>query len=299
MATRRAVLKTVAAASVATAILGVKNAMAANTDLTWKHFPAGEGGFFRAPVLISGARDAVLIDGGFTLPDGKAVADAIKASGKKLTTIYISQSDPDYYFSLAPIIAAFPEAKVIAASATIAAIKGNVEKKLATWGPQLKENGPQALADIVMPAAFDGRTLTLEDQTIDIADADVPANRRYVWVPSLNAIFGGVLVFSGVHVWTADTQGAEGRAAWVKNLDAMAARDPAVVVPGHLAPGAAVDASAIHYTRDYLVALEEELAKATDSAALVAAMIKRYPNAGMGVALQIGAKVAKGEMEWG
>jgi len=299
MATRRAVLKTVAAASVATAILGVKNAMAANTDLTWKHFPAGEGGFFRAPVLISGARDAVLIDGGFTLPDGKAVAEAIKASGKKLTTIYISQSDPDYYFSLAPIIAAFPEAKVIAASATIAAIKGNVEKKLATWGPQLKENGPQALADIVMPAAFDGRTLTLEDQTIDIADADVPANRRYVWVPSLNAIFGGVLVFSGVHVWTADTQGAEARAAWAKTLDAMLARKPAVVVPGHMAPGAATDATAIRYTRDYLAAFEEELAKAADSAALIAAMTKRYPSAGMGVALQIGAKVAKGEMKWG
>ena len=299
MATRRAVLKTVAAASVATAILGVKNAMAANTDLTWKHFPAGEGGFFRAPVLISGARDAVLIDGGFTLPDGKAVAEAIKASGKKLTTIYISQSDPDYYFSLAPIIAAFPEAKVIAASATIAAIKGNVEKKLATWGPQLKENGPQALADIVMPAAFDGRTLTLEDQTIDIADADVPANRRYVWVPSLNAIFGGVLVFSGVHVWTADTQGGAARAAWIQNLDAMAARKPAVVVPGHMAPTAATDASAIQYTRDYLVAFEEELAKAGDSATLIAAMTKRYPNAGMAIALQIGAKVAKGEMKWG
>src|SRR5438445_12393525 len=89
MTTRRDVIKTVAAASVATAILGVKNAMAANANLTWKHFPAGEHGFFRAPVLISGARDAVLIDGGFTLPDGKALAEAIKASGKKLTTIYI------------------------------------------------------------------------------------------------------------------------------------------------------------------------------------------------------------------
>ena len=273
--------------------------MAANTQLTWKHFPAGEHGFFRAPVLISGAREAVLIDGGFTLPDGKALAEAIKASGKKLTTIYISQSDPDYYFSLAPIKAAFPEVKVIAASATIAAIKGNVEKKLATWGPQLKENGPQTLADIVMPEAFDGRTLTLEGQTIEIVEADGLANRRYVWVPSLNAIFGGVLVFSGVHVWTADTQGAEARAAWVKNLDAMAARKPAVVVPGHMAPSAATDASAIRYTRDYLVAFEEELAKATDSAALIAAMTKRYPNAGMGVALQIGAKVAKGEMKWG
>src|SRR5881398_1585484 len=117
MTTRRDVIKTAAAAGIAMALPGVKSTMA-TTNLTWKHFPAGENGFFRAPVLISGARDAVLIDGGFTLPDGKALAEAIKASGKKLTTIYISQSDPDYYFSLAPIKAAFPEAKVIAASAT-------------------------------------------------------------------------------------------------------------------------------------------------------------------------------------
>ena len=299
MTTRRQAIKTITAAAFATPNLGVKSAMAANTPLTWKHFPAGEHGFFRAPVLISGEREAVLIDGGFTLPDGKALAEAIKATGKKLTTIYISQSDPDYYFSLAPIKAAFPDARVIAAPATIAAIKGNVEKKLATWGPQLKENGPQALSDIVMPEAFEGRTLTLEGQTIEIADADGLANRRYIWVPSLNAIFGGVLLFSGVHVWTADTQGAGARAAWVKTLDAMAARKPAVVVPGHMATTAAVDAMAIRYTRDYLVAFEEELSKAADSAALIAAMTRRYPDAGMGVALQIGAKVAKGEMKWG
>ena len=40
-------------------------------------------------------------------------------------------------------------------------------------------------------------------------------------------------------------------------------------------------------------------AKAADSASLIAAMTQRYPTAGMGVALQIGAKVAKGEMKWG
>ena len=47
------------------------------------------------------------------------------------------------------------------------------------------------------------------------------------------------------------------------------------------------------------LAFEEELAKATNSAELIAAMTKRYPDAGMGVALQIGAKVATGEMKWG
>ncbi|MFZ3118372.1 MAG: MBL fold metallo-hydrolase [Variovorax sp.] len=299
MTTRRDLIQAVAAAGFATAILGVNHAMAASPPLTLQHLPAGEHGFFRAPVLISGAREAVLIDGGFTLPDGKALAAAIKASGKTLTTLYISQSDPDYYFSLGPIKAAFPAARVIAASATIAAIQSSVEKKLATWGPQLQENGPQTLSDIVMPEAFDGASIALEGQSIEIVDADGLANRRYLTLKSLDAVFGGVLVFAGVHVWTADTPGAEGRRAWIRTLDAMAARKPAVVIPGHMAPGAATDASAILYTRDYLAAFEEELAKAADSAALIAAMTRRYPTAGMGVALQIGAKVAKGEMKWG
>jgi glyoxylase-like metal-dependent hydrolase (beta-lactamase superfamily II) len=85
------------------------------------------------PVLITGASEALLIDGGFTLADGRAVVEAIKASGKRLTTIYVSQSDPDYYFSLGPIKAAFPEARVIAASATVAAT--------AAWKKSLPSGG--------------------------------------------------------------------------------------------------------------------------------------------------------------
>jgi hypothetical protein len=188
---------------------------------------------------------------------------------------------------------------VIAAPETIAAIKASVDKKLATWGPQLKENGPQTLAEVVIPEAFERRTLNLEGHNIEIIDDEGLANRRYLWVPSINAIFGGVLVFSGVHVWTADTNGAEARAAWIRTLDAMAARKPVAVIPGHLAPGAAIDFSAITYTKNYLLAFEEELAKATNSADLIAAMTKRYKDAGMGIALQIGAKVALGEMKWG
>ena len=183
--------------------------------LAWKHFPAGQNGFFRAPVLVSGPSEAVLIDGGFTLPDGKAVADAIKATGKKLTTIYITQSDPDYYFSLRAIKAVFPEARVIAAPATVAAINASVEKKLAVWGPQLKENGPQTLSDVVLPEVFDGPSLTVDGETVEIIAAEGLVNRRYLWVPSLKAVFGGVMIFSGVYVWTADTPTADIR--WISS----------------------------------------------------------------------------------
>jgi glyoxylase-like metal-dependent hydrolase (beta-lactamase superfamily II) len=301
MMTRRDFVQTASAAGAATALAaaGASATALAATPLQWQHFPAGERGFFRAPVLLSGAREAILIDAGFSLPDGRAVAEAIKASGKTLTTIYISQSDPDYYFSLGPIKAAFPAARVIAASATIAAIKGNVEKKIATWAPQLKENGPQQLSDIVFPDAFDGASLNLEGHTIEIVAAVGLENRRYLWVPSLNAVFGGVLVFSNLHVWTADTPTPQARAAWIKTLDEIAARKPAVVVPGHMAVKGALDVSAIAYTRGYLLAFEEELARAADSAALIAALTRRYPDASLAPALQIGAKVAKGEMKWG
>lgn len=299
MMTRRDFVQAATAAGAATTLASTGASALAATPLQWQHFPAGERGFFRAPVLLSGAKEAILIDAGFSLPDGRAVAEAIKASGKTLTTIYISQSDPDYYFSLGPIKAAFPAARVIAASATIAAIKGNVEKKIATWAPQLKENGPQQLSDIVFPDAFDGASLSLEGHTIEIVAAVGLENRRYLWVPSLNAVFGGVLVFSDLHVWTADTPTPQARAAWIKTLDEIAARKPAVVVPGHMAVKGALDASALAYTRGYLLAFEEELAKAADSAALIAALTKRYPDAGLAAALQIGAKVAKGEMKWG
>lgn len=275
------------------------NQSSTSGTLSWKHFPAGEQGFYRAPVLVTGPTEAVLIDGGFTLSDGRAVAEAIRSTGKRLTTIYISQSDPDYYFSLGPIKSAFPQARVIAAAATVDAINATVSKKLAVWGPQLKDNGPQSLTDVVIPTVSDEKTLTVDGQVIEIVDAQGLVNRRYLWVPSLAAVFGGVLVFSGVHVWTADTNSADQRAAWLANLDLIQRRKPAIVVPGHMTPEIATDLSGIEHTRHWLTAFEVELAKAKDSASLNAAMKSRFPGLGMIVALDIGAKVATGEMKWG
>ncbi|HSS13744.1 MAG TPA: MBL fold metallo-hydrolase, partial [Rhizomicrobium sp.] len=240
--------------------------------MTWKHLPAGEKGFYRAPVLVMGSSEVVLIDGGFTYSDGRSTADAIKATGRKLTAIYVSHSDPDYYFSLKPIKEAFPDARVIAPSQAVAGIKGNVEKKLAVWGPQLKQDGPQTIADVVVPEAFDGEALTVDGEVIQIVDAEGLANRRYLFAPSLNAIFGGVMVFADVHVWIADTPAKEQRMAWLANLEKIVARKPAIIVPGHMMPASSTDLSCVEYTRTYLTAFEEELVMAKDSTALKAAM---------------------------
>ncbi|WP_181707348.1 MBL fold metallo-hydrolase [Chthonobacter rhizosphaerae] len=299
MFTRREIMKTTLATGAVAFMAPAGLGNAAAPTLRWQHLPAGENGFYRAPVLLTGPTEALLIDGGFTYPDGRAVVEAIKATGRTLGTIYVSQSDPDYYFSLKPVREAFPNARVIAASATIEAIRGNLEKKLETWGPQLGENGPQTVADIVMPEAFDGDSLTVDGETVEIVTVADMENRRYLWVPSLKAVFGGVMIFSGVHVWVADTATPEVRAVWRANLDAIAARNPAVVVAGHMTPDAPTDLSGVRHTKAYLEAFEEELARAADSAALKQAMLARYPNLGMGIALDIGSKVATGEMKWG
>ncbi len=282
-----------------TAALAATAMPAAAAGLTLRALPAGPAGFFRAPVLISGATEAVLVDGGFTLSDGRATVEAVRATGKRLTTIYITQSDPDYYFGLRPLRDAFPEARIIAAPETIAAIHGNVEKKLATWGPQLRDNGPASLAEVVIPAPFTGNALTVDGAAIEIVVAEGMENRRYLYVPELRAVVGGVLIFAGVHVWTADTQTPALRAAWRANLERIAARRPAVVVPGHMTPQSPTDLSAVTHTLAYLTAFEEELGRAANGAALNAAMKARFPGLGMEVAIDIGARVAKGEMEWG
>jgi hypothetical protein len=119
-----------------------------------------------------------------------------------------------------------------------------------------------------------------------------------VWIPSLKTIGGGVNVFAGLHVWTADTQSIGERAEWVRKLDGMLALQPQTVIPGHSRAGEKPDKASIEYTKAYLTRFESELAKAPNAAALIDAMKAAYPQAGLGIALDIGAKVNKGEMKW-
>ncbi len=295
---RRTILKLTGTASLA-AIISPNISFAESQGLKWVHFPAGENGFNRAPVFVYGENEGVLIDGGFTLKDGLAVANEIKAMGVRLSTIYVSQSDPDFYFSLRPIVEAFPNVRIIAAKETVDAINANVAKKVETWSSQLGENGPQSVSDIIIPVIDDSRTLNVDGHIIDVIPSEGLANRRYLWVDDLKAVFGGVLVFSGTHVWTADTPTKEQRRAWVDTLDSIIALNPQIIIPGHMTIGAPLGIAAAQFTKDYLLAIEEELEKTNSSAELIEAMTTRFPELGMGVALSVGAKVLTGEMKWG
>lgn len=260
-------------------------------------FNPGEAAIFPvASVIVSGARDAVLIDAQFSRGEALKLVERIRAGGKRLTTVYVSHSDPDFYFGLDVIHAAFPEAKIVATPQTIAGIEKKKDAKVAFWGPILKDNAPQS---IIVPQPLAGDTIQLEGQALKIEGLKgATPDRSYVWIPSIKTVAGGVVVFNQLHVWTADTQTPESRRQWLATLRGIAALKPATVVPGHFAPGAALTPDSIAFTSNYLVSFEAETAKAADSAALIARMKQLYPNAGLNAALDTSAKVAKGEMKW-
>ena len=91
--------------------------------LQLKVYHANEAGIGVASVIVYGKTEAVLIDAQFTLADAENVAKEIKATGKKLNTIFVSHGDPDYYFGLQVFKKYFPEVTVYATAETVEHIK--------------------------------------------------------------------------------------------------------------------------------------------------------------------------------
>ncbi|HDL8055051.1 TPA: MBL fold metallo-hydrolase [Yersinia enterocolitica] len=246
--------------------------------------------------IISGKTEAALIDAQFQRNDAEALVKKIKQSGKKLTTIYISQADPDFYFGLDVITKAFPQAKVIATPQTIEEIKATKEGKMAYWGPILKENAP---TQIIVPQELQGKSFTVDGQEISVEGLDGPSpEKTFVWIPSLKAVVGGVAVSGNIHLWVADTQTPESRQNWLTTLEKIKALKPVTVVPGHYLDNAPQTLESVTFTQNYLTTLNAEIPKAKDSAELITVMKKHYPELKDESSLELSAKVLKNEMKW-
>jgi glyoxylase-like metal-dependent hydrolase (beta-lactamase superfamily II) len=251
---------------------------------------ASPEGFLVNSTLVTGSKDALLIDGQFTIADGKRVADAIKESGKNLTLVYVTHAHPDHYFGFVPIHEAFPNAKLVALPATVEEIKKTWEAKVKQWKPMYKEG---ITAKPFLPEPLSGTTLELEGEKLEIVGAvqGDEANNSYVWIPSLHAAVVGDIVYDQVFPWTAETT-AKDRQAWLASLDALSARSPSLVVPGHQKPERSQSVENLKFTRDYLVAYDEALAKSEKASDLQAKLKAKYPDAALDVILKIGAEAS-------
>lgn len=278
-------------------MLGFVSHVAAAPPLTLDVYNPGAAAIFPvSSVLVCGERDAILIDAQFAKTQATHLVEIIRNSGKHLTTIYISHGDPDYYFGLETLTQAFPDAKVVASGPTVAHINETKDAKLAFWGPQMGADVPSQL---IVPEVMEGNTLSLEGQELDVMGlSGRQPQRSYVWIPSLKAVVGGVVVADNLHVWMADTQTPQSHRQWLATLKRIESLQPDIVVPGHYLGENDRSLNSVHFTRDYIKAFDEETPKARNSAELIAAMKKRYPNLGEETSLELSAKVAKGEVKW-
>ncbi|MVU80872.1 MBL fold metallo-hydrolase [Nocardia sp. ET3-3] len=267
------------------------------TALDYRIFDAADSSLNKTSVLVTGPTEALVVDAGFTRADGHRIVAEVLDAGKRLTTVLITAGDPDFYFGAEVIADAFPEVRFLAPADVLDHIKDSYEGKLQAWA-QLGANLPTRLVEI---AALTSDTVTVDGTPLEIRRGSGALGDRawYVYEPAGRALLGGVLLFEGLHVWTADSSTPEQRTAWIRALDDLEALDPAFVVAGHRAAGTPTDLTAIRHTREYLQFFEKTVADSPDAATAEATLLAAYPDAGLLIAANLGTKVAKGEMSWG
>src|SRR5437867_9174038 len=270
-------------------VLGARPA-AAPAKLELKVITASPEGFLLTSPLITAARAAVLIDAAFTRADARRIVTGIRASGKNLTTVYVTHDHPDHYFGLEVIKQAFPTARFVTLPGAVAGIERTWQSKVAQWKPLY---GDSITSNPVIPSALTGNSITLEGEKLEIVgpvQGDDAVN-SFVWIPSLKAVVTGDIVYSGVYVWTAETDTAA-RRHWAVTLDRIAALHPAVVVPGHQQSALGTTPATIAFTKDDLAAICQALASVSTPEDLQAKVKARYPNLALDIILTIRAQAA-------
>ncbi|NVD06020.1 MBL fold metallo-hydrolase [Vibrio sp. JPW-9-11-11] len=277
-------------------LMATSSAVMAKTDLTFDVYNADEHSFNVTSTLVIGETESLLIDTGFTRADALRIAAKVLDAGKPLTTIFISQADPDYYFGASQLLEIFPDAHLVTTQVVREAIAKKLEKKISFWGPKMGLNAPQ---NPKLPEVLKSDSLMLDGMRVEVRGTQgVLAHRPYLWVPSEKAILGNVGIVGGMHVWMADTQSDGEVNAWLAQLEEMQSLKPSFVVPGHMTASGKLDASSIRYTHTWIERFVSAKQRSDNSQQVIEAMSQYYPNLVSDFSLELGAKVHMKEASW-
>ena len=266
-------------------------------SLATEVFFSDESGFEVASVIVTGKTDALLIDAQWTLSNAHRVVAEILETGKHLKTIYVTHAHPDHYFGLGPVAEAFPEARVTALPSVARTINHQFFGKIEHWEKVIGVTNVPRKAVNIEPLT--GNYIDLEGHRIEIIP-EVMGDLRYntvVWIPSIKTLYGSDVLFNQAHPFTCEVT-AEERKLWIQEIERLETLNAEVVIPGHQKPGMPFDSSSFGFTRDYLIATDEELLNTKDVAGFYYAMVKRYPDANLFISNEMNSNVFKGGMDW-
>ena len=199
------------------------------------------------------------------------------ASGKNLTTIYVTHGHGDHWFGLSTLLERFPGARAIATPAVVAHARQQCAPEFVEsfW----KSRFPGQIPDrFVLPEPVPGDTFELEGEEIRIielghTDTD---DTTALHVPSIGLVVAGDAAYNDVHLYLAESP-AEGRKAWIAALDTLAALAPTAVVAGHKNPACRDLPEIIEQTRRYIQDFEEFAASTSTTLELYHRLLETYP----------------------
>lgn len=258
--------------------LGLAPAEAQQKPLTIKVFTAGEKGLNANATIISGEKEAVLVDAPFTRADAFRLAAEILDNNKPLKAIIVTHAHPDHYFGLTELRQIFPDAQIIAQPPVAHAVLEAFPRRFAFWGPQIGMNAPRYPT---APSEYAKEVYELEGQEIRLIGpmrGDAPLT-TVVWVPSAKAAIVGDITVNEGGLYLVNTDKAA-RADWIASLDRILALKPTTVVPGHMHAGTPTDLRSIDYTRAHLAKFESIVDASTSVDDFKARYLKAFPGTG-------------------
>ena len=248
-------------------------------------FVTSEASFMSSAHLIAGERDAILVDAAFSKSDAQALTRWVKASGKRLTTVFITHAHPDHFLGLPVITESFPGVQAVATPAVAEELQKVAPKYHATFAPVY---GDDLAADYALAEPLTGSELDLEGETIKVievgaGEADVSSA---LYVPSIKAVATGDQVFNGIHVWLVEYR-PEGSLEGIRRIREAGPID--VVLPGH---GPAGGPELLDANERYIHDFMDAAAAAASKQEAVAKMLEAYGDYDLPVILDFGMQAA-------
>jgi glyoxylase-like metal-dependent hydrolase (beta-lactamase superfamily II) len=265
-----------------------------NTSLTWEVFlaasipaiapdvPPGETTRPWPPIsstLISGERDAVLVDTPITVEQARALVNWVAARGKNLTTIYATHGHGDHFFGTGAVLERFPGARFVARPEVIEVMRqqASPESLETFWNPRFPG---QIASQFAIAEELTGNVIDLEGHdlvSVPLGFTDT-ASSTCLHVPSIGLIVAGDAAYNGDHLHLSESPDQQKRQEWIAALDKMESLKPRAVIAGHKRVGNDDSPRIIGETRKYIRDFERLAKQTTTARELYDEMVKLYPD---------------------
>ena len=228
-----------------------------------------------------------------TVEQAAALVEWVAASGKNLTTIYITHGHGDHCFGLGALLNRFPEARAVATPGVVETMRRQASPEFVSnfWEARYPGQIPEHL---VIAEELKGSVIQLEGRdllVVKVGHTDTE-HTTCLHVPSAGLVVAGDAAYNDVHLYLAESN-TETRREWIAALDTIESLKPLAVIAGHKKPEMKDSPRIIGETRQYIRDFDRLARMATTARELYDEMLQLYPDRANPGSLWGAARAAK------